>query len=136
MPTRLTKDEEKKLMVHVGHALRAARERLSLTQREAAQMVGMATEVYGKYERGQIFPSVPMLYALCTVLQVEANILLGLKAPEPSAEPSKERPVETLARGLQDTKHIRRLLGAVPAVPRRGVWLLSHMADQLARSKP
>jgi transcriptional regulator with XRE-family HTH domain len=63
--THLTK---KKLTVHLGEMLKEARLKAELTQVDVADRVGVATEVYGRMERGDLTPSVPSLRRLCVVL--------------------------------------------------------------------
>jgi transcriptional regulator with XRE-family HTH domain len=77
--THLTK---RKLTEHLGDALRAARLEAELTPADVADRVGVATEVYGRIERGYLTPSVPNLRKLCLALRVDANAALGLDARE------------------------------------------------------
>ena len=49
----------KKLATRLGECARAARQRLNLTQEDVAERIGIATEVYGRLERGNMLPSVP-----------------------------------------------------------------------------
>jgi transcriptional regulator with XRE-family HTH domain len=60
-----------------------ARDALRLTQAEVADALGMAREVYGRIERGQLMPSVSTLIAIAKVLHVTPNQLLGWSASEP-----------------------------------------------------
>ncbi len=69
---------KKKLTEHMGGALRTARLEAELTQADVAEHVGVATEVYGRMERGLLTPSVPSLRKLCLVLRLDANAVLGL----------------------------------------------------------
>ncbi len=48
---------KKKLTVHLGTALREARLKAQLTQADVADRVDVATEVYGRMERGNLTPS-------------------------------------------------------------------------------
>ena len=69
---------KKKLTEHMGGALRTARLEAELPQADVAERVGVATEVYGRMERGLLTPSVPSLRKLCVVLRLDANAVLGL----------------------------------------------------------
>jgi transcriptional regulator with XRE-family HTH domain len=69
---------KKKLTEHMGGALRTARLEAELTQADVAERVGVATEVYGRMERGLLTPSVPNLRKLCLALRLDANVALGL----------------------------------------------------------
>ncbi len=73
-----TPETKKKLTEHLGGALRTARLEAELTQADVAERVGVATEVYGRMERGLLTPSVPSLRKLCLVLRLDANAVLGL----------------------------------------------------------
>jgi transcriptional regulator with XRE-family HTH domain len=103
-----TRDKKRKLAVHLGETLRAARLKAALTQVDVAEHVGMVTEVYGRMERGNMLPSVPTLRKLCLALRMDANAILGLDtrnapawldAPKPDTEESLE--VRRLVRMLR-----------------------------------
>jgi transcriptional regulator with XRE-family HTH domain len=66
----------------VGANLRNARLRQGLTQEQAAELIGMSCEVYGRMERGGIFPRVARLIEICQKLGVSADQLLGLSVSE------------------------------------------------------
>ena len=85
-------DDLDTLKRNLGAQLLAARERAGLTQADVSSQVGIAAAIYGRIERGQMLPSVPTFYRLCTTLQLSANTLLGLGKgwPEPAAESSLE----------------------------------------------
>ncbi|WP_233261882.1 helix-turn-helix transcriptional regulator [Vitiosangium sp. GDMCC 1.1324] len=63
-------------------AAHAARMRAELTQAEVARRVGVQLEVYGRIERGEMFPSVPTLRRICVALEIASDELLGLEARE------------------------------------------------------
>mgnify|MGYP002715818271 CR=1 FL=1 len=80
-----------KLALALGAAARAARLRAGLTQAEAAEKVGLAPGVYGRIERGDMVPSTPKLKALCALLGISADVLLGTnlqQAPPPQEPPA------------------------------------------------
>jgi transcriptional regulator with XRE-family HTH domain len=94
-----THDKKRKLAVHLGETLRAARLKAALTQVDVAERVGVVTEVYGRMERGNMLPSVPSLRKLCVALRMDANAVLGLdtdNAPDwlDAPEPETEEPLE------------------------------------------
>jgi transcriptional regulator with XRE-family HTH domain len=114
---------DKKLASTIGAAARAARMRLELTQADVAERIEVATEVYGRLERGGMLPSVQTLLRLCNELNVSADELLGLSNHGPSARSSTveapslptERPeIRRLLRSMRqlDSSHIK-LLGLV-----------------------
>jgi transcriptional regulator with XRE-family HTH domain len=61
----------------LGEALRAARLRAGLQQTEVARLVDISRNAYCRLERGQMLPSVPTLFRLCTVVGTTPNELLG-----------------------------------------------------------
>lgn len=98
---------EKQLAPTIAKAARQARNRAGLTQEEVADGAGVATEVYGRMERGLLLPSVPTLLRLCLTLQSTPDALMGfspLPPPQHAPEPSPVPP------GLVDTPDTRRLL--------------------------
>ena len=52
---------EKPLASILGAVARTARMRAGLTQEDVAERIGMASEVYGRMERGQMLPRVEKL---------------------------------------------------------------------------
>jgi len=61
--------------------LRAARERAGLNQTEVSTRLNMAKGVCGEWERGVKLPSLEKFAALCRLLDVSADQLLGLDTP-------------------------------------------------------
>ena len=61
------------------YTLRTARDRLGLTQKEAAKRLGISDDVLSNYERGNPYPNVPMLKKIEEVYQVEYDQLLFLE---------------------------------------------------------
>lgn len=61
------------------YTLRTARDRLGLTQKEAAKKLGISDDVLSNYERGKTYPNVPMLQKIEEVYQVEYDQLLFLE---------------------------------------------------------
>lgn len=127
-----TQDERKRLTAHFGRTLREARKRASMTQVDVAELLGVATDVYGRMERGSMLPSVPKLRKLCRLLRMDANVLLGLDAekasmwpenPPPEVEESPE--LRRLTRMLRqmDAARLAVVLGTVSA-------LMKHTSSQ------
>src|SRR5687767_10053305 len=95
---------KKKMTVLLGEVLREARLKAELTQADVAERVGVATEVYGRIERGNLTPSVPNLRKLCMVLRVDASAALGLDMREAAAW------LKESAAPLEGSPRLRRLL--------------------------
>ncbi|HEX5750381.1 MAG TPA: helix-turn-helix domain-containing protein [Archangium sp.] len=112
----------------IGTAARAARVQANLTQEDVAERVGLATEVYGRLERGGMLPSVPTLKKLCEVLRIPSDVLLGL-TPAQENFWTKEPP----ARPVEEPGEIRRLVRTVKRLEPAEFRLLSLMATGLLR---
>ncbi|ATB32654.1 helix-turn-helix transcriptional regulator [Melittangium boletus] len=116
------------LATTIGTAARAARVRANLTQEDVAERVGLATEVYGRLERGGMLPSVPTLRRLCEILRIPSDVLLGL-TPAQENFWAKEPP----ARPTEEPAEIRRLVRTVKRLEPAEFRLLSLMATGLLR---
>jgi transcriptional regulator with XRE-family HTH domain len=119
---------DKKLATTIGAAARAARSRLELTQADVAERIDVATEVYGRLERGGMLPSVQTLLKLCHELHVSADELLGLASHGPSNSRSNEPPPSP-----QERPEVRRLLRTVRQLEPSQVKLLGLVANALGR---
>lgn len=58
--------------------LRTARDRLGLSQKEAAEKIGISIDALSKYERGKTFPNIPVLKRIEQVYGVEYSQLIFL----------------------------------------------------------
>lgn len=117
------------LAATIGTAARAARVQANLTQEDVAERVGLATEVYGRLERGGMLPSVPTLRRLCETLRIPADVLLGL---QPAQENFWTKP-EAPAPPVEEPGEIRRLVRTVKRLEPAEFRLLSLMATGLLR---
>lgn len=102
---------ENRLATVIGSAVRTQRNRLSLTQADVAERVGIATEVFGRLERGHMLPSVRTLKKLCLVLNCSSDVLLGLTETSPEVVAEKEindSAINRITRRMRklDPKHI------------------------------
>ena len=124
---------EKPLASTLGAVARAARLRAGLTQEDVAERIGMASEVYGRMERGQMLPRVENLRRMCVVLNVAPHELLGL---EPLGSETTG-PAEELKPRADDTADMRRLLRRMRKLSPTQVKLLSLIAGAMvAKGKP
>jgi transcriptional regulator with XRE-family HTH domain len=69
----------------LGANMRTARLQLGFTQEHVAELLGISTEVYGRMERGTIFPRMERFMDLCEKLSVPPDRLLGYASGEPPA---------------------------------------------------
>ena len=118
---------KKKLTVHLGTALREARLKTQWTRADVADRVGVATEVYGRMERGNLTPSVPTLRKLCVVLRLNASAALGLEAGE--ATTWFQEPVPT----PEESPQMRRLLRTLRQLDGKQLTAVGYVARPLAQ---
>jgi transcriptional regulator with XRE-family HTH domain len=123
--------ERDPLSVQIGSAARKARKALKLSQEDAAERVGVTTEVYGKYERGELRPSTPTLVKLSRVLGTSVDILLGLAADKnaTASETTEPEPVPNLS------PEFRRLRRALRTMDKLQLSTFSRMAAALVFHK-
>ena len=82
-------DRKEQLKRAIGSRLRGLRDAAEMTQAELAEHSEIATESYGRLERGVCFPSIPTLLRLSDALQVTVDQILGR---QPLSEPTDQRP--------------------------------------------
>ena len=116
----------------LGRAAREARARIGLTQAIVAERIDVATEVYGRLERGLMLPSVETLCRLCRVLRVSSDVLLGLVQGSSGPEPGlPDRPPAT----CEESPDVRRLVRRVKRLDPRRLRLLGLLAAELGQSE-
>ena len=118
----------KKLATRLGECARAARQRLNLTQEDVAERIGIATEVYGRLERGNMLPSVPTFRKLCAVLGLSADEALGLSSGSPVEWTPPPPPPEG-----SEPAELRRLLRRARQLDRNSIRVLSLVAAHLGQ---
>lgn len=120
------------LAAHLGRIARQARTRDGLTQEDMAERMSLATEVYGRLERGNMLPSVPTLMRLCLVLRMEPNELLGFDTHH--APPWLGAYASAEANVSLEPPEVRRLLRALDELGPRQRTLCIRMAHLLMQS--
>ena len=128
-PRRVKREAKQKLSKALGDAARQARLRAGLTQADVAERIGVATEVYGRLERGLLMPSVPTLRRLCVALHLPADALLALGSAHPP--PWAESPTSAAEEGPQ----MRRLMRHVRKLSPAQLRALSMVAATLRREE-
>jgi transcriptional regulator with XRE-family HTH domain len=105
------REAKQKLAKALGDSAREARQRAGLTQADVAERIGVATEVYGRLERGLLMPSVPTLRRLCLALHLPADALLALDSPQTPAwaEVPIPPPVQEGPQMRRLMRHVRKL---------------------------
>jgi len=130
VPPRGRREAKQKLSKALGDAAREARKREGVTQADVAERIGVATEVYGRLERGLLMPSVPTLRRLCLALKLPADSLLALGTPHPPAwAEAPSAPAET------GGPQMRRLMRHVRKLNPDQLRALSHVAATLRREE-
>lgn len=114
-----------KLARHLGATARVARGEAALTQADVAERVGVATEVYGRMERGGLLPRLSTFTKLCRVLGTDANGMLGLSPSAPV------QGLDTARRPPEEPAPVRRLLRLVRAMNREQLAALTSVARVL-----
>ena len=128
MPRLANTFPPKRLATAIGEACRAARLEAGLTQEDVADRVGLATEVYGRLERGNMTPSVPTLRKLCLVLHVSADAALSIDTAA-RLPPRSEAPAPS--EGKAASPEHRRLIRRARNLHRKEVRLLGLLASAL-----
>jgi transcriptional regulator with XRE-family HTH domain len=118
-----------RLAARLGDAARKARLQARMTQADVAERIGVATEVYGRLERGMMLPSVPTLRKLCATLRVDANELLALDAGE------DPRWMEEVASEDEDSPRLRRLLRILRRMDEAEISAMRVIAGSLLKLK-
>jgi transcriptional regulator with XRE-family HTH domain len=125
------REAKQKLAKALGDSAREARQRTGLTQADVAERIGVATEVYGRLERGLLMPSVPTLRRLCLALHLTADALLAL-GPNPPSSAWTEAPAPT---SDEDAPQMRRLMRHVRKLTPTQLRALSLVAATLRREQ-
>jgi DNA-binding XRE family transcriptional regulator len=117
----------KRLLKAMPEALRAARHRAGMTQVDVGREAAIASEVYGRMERGEILPSLPTLLRLCEAVQAMPEELLGL-APVSAKLGAAEATLSKTITHLNDTPELRRLLRALIGMPNGRIRIFAELA--------
>jgi transcriptional regulator with XRE-family HTH domain len=117
-----------KLAANVGEIAREARQRSGLTQADVAERVGLATEVYGRLERGRMLPSVPSLRRLCIALRTPSDTFLGLNTGEVATWVAESDPPE-----YDESPELRRLMRTLRKLDASQLKLISLVAAALEK---
>jgi DNA-binding XRE family transcriptional regulator len=120
---------EKRLATTVGEGCRQARMRSGQTQADVARRIGVATEVYGRMERGKMLPSVPTLLRMCIALRCGPHELMGMAAIDGS--PKNSPWADEVPKGLDDVPEMRRLVRSLRRLNRSQLKLMYLVASAI-----
>ena len=98
----------------LGQKLRELRDARDLRQGEVAEALGIATESYGRLERGRSFPSIPTLVRVARYYEISTDELLSCTRRNPPVDalsPEIARLVAIV--GDVDRSTLRRITAAV-----------------------
>lgn len=130
---RIMSDRQKEklaISARLGSVARDARKRAELTQEDVAERLGVASEVYGRMERGIIMPSVPTLRKICRTLGVSASELLGLEVAELPASSVSPQTWE------EDPPELRRLLRRLRTMDKAQLAAIRTVASVMQTQNP
>lgn len=115
----------------IGAAIREARLHLGLTQEDVADRLEIATEVYGRMERGTASPSIVTLRKLCLTLNLSADRALGTTSAS-----AARRVDEATPRQAPESRHMRRLSRRARNLTPHSLRLLCQLAALLPKKTP
>jgi transcriptional regulator with XRE-family HTH domain len=105
--------------------------RAGLTQADVAERVGIATEVYGRLERGRMLPSVPTLWRLCLVLCTSSDEFLGLVQAQTNASEPRPPFVGDDSSEADERPEMRRLMRSLRKLSRPELKLMNLVAGAI-----
>jgi transcriptional regulator with XRE-family HTH domain len=111
----------------IAEALRKARKARGFTQAELAEHIGLATESYGRLERGEVVPGSDTLVRLAQTLQVSTDALVGLGTPE-STQRLREAPAPYEP---DDPPEIQRLVRRLRRLPTRTLQSVAQLVTSV-----
>ena len=63
---------------NIGQIICQNRQNKKMTQEEFASRLGVTPQAVSKWERGNGLPDLSLIEGICTILQINANVLLGI----------------------------------------------------------
>ena len=120
--------EREALSEELGPKVRRARRAKGLTQEQTSEELGVSTEFYARVERGKALPSVPTFDRMIDVLDVEADILLGIFGPDGLEK--GHWPTDAKDR---DSKELRRLLRRLRTAPPEVIKTIEVLVNGIDR---
>lgn len=82
--------------------MKELRKEYKLTQADAAKLVGVSTNHYGKYERGETDIPVMVLVELCTYYKVSLDYIVGWSNYRSESDTFKERLIAKLMKTIDE----------------------------------
>lgn len=113
----------------IGARIREARERLGVSLTELGLATDSTRQKVQFWERGDHFPPLRDLPALCRLLRVDANHILGLEAMKALNDNeilTARRQIQTIAAAKKDDRVARKRITRRVLQPRSGGALQKH----------
>lgn len=83
--------EKKEINIHIGNAIRAARERAGLTQEQFGELVSLGTKNVSDIERGVAGITVSTLKRICEKLSISSDSILFANSEKNNVQMLTER---------------------------------------------
>jgi len=115
----------------IGAAAREGRLHLGLTQEDVADRLGIATEMYGRMERGTASPSIVTLRKLCVTLNLSADKVLGTTSHDATRTAD-----EAVLPQAPESRHMRRMIRRARKLTPHSLRLLCQLAALLPKKTP
>ena len=116
----------------IGKAARAARGSLKLTQEDAAERIGVSVEFYSRIERGTALPSLTTFVRMAVVLNVRADVMIGLE----KAGNEQVLSPELLSTEQEERPEIRRLLRRLRRASPGTLRIITTLLKEMERASP
>lgn len=114
--------------IEIGSRLRAARNRLGLSQADVAVKLGVSFQQIQKYERGDTRLTLSSVARIRDVLQIEPFDLLPALRADGSALPD---PVAAMGQNITGV-HLARIFGRLPTVQQHNLLNVAKAIDVAA----
>ena len=102
----------------ISARIKEARKRLSLTQEELADKIGITKGAIANYENGVSTPKIEILYSLMNILEIDANYLFDYIPRGEVKFSEHERNLIIAYRNKPEMQPaVDTLLGLTPAIP-------------------
>lgn len=98
----------------LGHNITLLRKKLKLSQNELGKQIGTSGDIIGRYERGEVNPSIEVAVKIADILQVSLDYLTGKTAIELD-QSIISRVVQIQSLPIKDKEHILYTLDSLLA---------------------
>lgn len=103
---KLGQGQDGQVRAAIGQVSRRTRKAKNLTQLDIADRIGVTGEFYARIERGTCWPSIRTFARMVIALDVQADVLLGLKP----ADHFVSTPIQDIEDERSEIRRVSRLL--------------------------